>query len=113
MDHRNLTQSLMVRIAIGVFSVLSAAMILLAVFNDKGALQVRARAHQLESIESENQKIEQDIKRITDENKALSTDPAAIEKLAREELKLVKPGEVILATPDKQDKQDKPDKSDK
>ena len=88
-------------------------MLLLAILNDKGALQVRAQAKKLDVIESDNQKIEQDIKRITDENKALRNDPAAIEKLAREELKLVKPGEIILATPDKQDKQDKPDKSDK
>ena len=92
---------MMVRIAAGVIGLLSIAMLLLAIFNDKGALQVRAQSQKLTTIQADIQKVEHDNKQLGDEIKALRTDPAAIERLAREELKLVKPGEVVLATPEK------------
>jgi cell division protein FtsB len=92
---------MMVRIAVGVFGLLSVAMLLLAIFNDRGALQVRARASTLGAMQTEIQSVERDNTQLSGEIKALRTDPAAIEKLAREELKLVKPGEVVLATPEK------------
>ena len=92
---------MMVRIAAGVFGLLSIAMLLLAIFNDKGALQVRAQSQKLTVIEADIQKVEHENKQLGDEIKALKSNPAAIEKLAREELKLVKPGEVVLATPEK------------
>jgi cell division protein FtsB len=92
-------QGLIVRIALGVFGLLTVAMLLLAIFNDKGALQVRAQAKKLAAIEEEIAALEKENKNLTGEIKALRTDPATIEKLAREELKLVKPGEVVLVTP--------------
>ena len=89
----------MVRIALGVFGLLTVAMLLLAVFNDEGALQVHARAKQLTALESEIIKLDSENKQLNTDIQALRTDPAAIEKIAREELKLVKPGEIILVTP--------------
>ena len=76
-------------------------MLLLATFNDKGALQVRAQANKLLAIETEIQNLEAENKQLSDEIKALTTDPTTIEKFAREELRLVKPGEIILVTPEK------------
>lgn len=93
-------QGLIVRIAVGVFGLLTVAMLLLAVFNDKGALQVRAQSNKLSGLESEISTIDADNKKLTEEIQALRTDPNTIEKLAREELKLVKPGEVVLVTPE-------------
>ena len=93
-------QGLIVRIAVGVFGLLTVAMLLLAVFNDKGALQVHAQSKRLAAIESEISTMDSENKRLTDEIQSLRTDPDAIEKLAREELKLVKPGEVVLVTPE-------------
>jgi len=93
-------QGLLVRIALGVFGLLTVAMLLLAVFNDKGALQVHARSEKLAAIETETAAIEAENKQLTEEIKSLRTDPNAIEKLAREELKLVKPGEVVIVTPE-------------
>jgi cell division protein FtsB len=92
---------MMVRIAAGVFGLLSIAMLLLAIFNDKGALQVRAQSQKLTTIQADIQKVEHENEQLGAEIKALKSNPAAIEKLAREELKLVKPGEVVLATPEK------------
>ena len=97
-----MNQGPIVRIALGVFGLLTLAIILLALFNDKGALQVHAQAQKLDAINAENRKLESENKKTSDEIKALkSNDPATIERLAREELRLVKPGEVILVTPGK------------
>jgi cell division protein FtsB len=92
---------LIVRIALGVFGLLTIAMLLLAVFNDKGAIQVHAQSTKLTSLESEISTISAENKQLTDEIRSLRTNPSAIEKLAREELKLVKPGEVVLVTPER------------
>ncbi len=93
-------QDVSVRIAVAMFGVLTIAILLLAVFNEKGALQVHAQAQKLGAIESEIRKLDSENQQLTTEIQALRTDPAAIEKLAREELKLVKPGEVVLVIPE-------------
>ncbi len=93
-------QGVIVRIAVAVFGLLTVAMLLLAVFNEKGALQVHAQARKLSAIESEISRLDAENKKLTAEIQALRSDPTTIEKLAREELKLVKPGEVVLVTPE-------------
>ena len=93
-------QGVIVRIALAVFGLLTVAMLLLAVFNEKGALQVQAQARKLSAIESEISRLDTENKKLTAEIQALRSDPTMIEKLAREELKLVKPGEVVLVTPE-------------
>jgi len=93
-------QGVIVRIAFGVFGLLTLAMLLLAVFNDKGVLEVRSQVQKLNSIDAEIAKQEAENKQLHEEIKALRFDPSTIEKLAREELKLVKPGEIVLVTPE-------------
>jgi len=93
-------QGVIVRIALAVFGLLTVAMLLLAVFNEKGALQVHAQARKLSAIESEISRLDTENKKLTAEIQALRSDPTTIEKLARKELKLVKPGEVVLVTPE-------------
>ena len=99
-DNRSITQGVVVRIAFGVFGLLTIAMLLLAVFNDKGALQVRTRSHKLADLQNEIANIDAENKQLNADIQALRTDPTTIEKFAREELKLVKPGEIILVTPE-------------
>jgi cell division protein FtsB len=94
-------QGFIVRIALGVFGLLTVAMLLLAIFNDKGAVQVRAQSLKLTAIESEVRKVEAENQQLNREIQALREDPSTIERIAREELKLVKPGEVVLASPEK------------
>jgi cell division protein FtsB len=93
-------QGLIVRIALLVFGLLTVATLLLAVFNDKGLVEVRAQANKLSVVEGEIRKVENENKQLTAEIQALRSDPNSIEKLAREELKLVKPGEIVLVTPE-------------
>ena len=91
-------QGLIVKVAAGVLGLLTIALLLLAVFNEKGALQVHTKAQQLETMQTDITRIETENQQLADEIKALRHDPTTIERLAREELKLVKPGEIVLVT---------------
>jgi cell division protein FtsB len=93
-------QAVIVRIALGVFGLLTIAMLLLAVFNDKGYITVHTQAKKLASIEADVQKLSAENSALSSEIQALRTDPTTIEKFAREELKLVKPGEIVIVTPE-------------
>ena len=93
-------QGVIVRIALAVFGLLTVAMLLLAVFNEKGALQVHTQASKLAALEADIAKLDAENKQLTSDIQALRTDPNTIEKYAREELKLVKPGEIVLVTPE-------------
>jgi cell division protein FtsB len=94
-------KGLLVRIALGVFGLLTIAVLILAVFNDKGLLQVRNQSTKLTTIQDEITEIDAENKQLTKEIQALRTDATTIERLAREELKLVKPGEIVLVSPEK------------
>jgi cell division protein FtsB len=93
-------QPVIVRIALGVFGLLTVAMLLLAVFNDKGAIQVHAQAKKLEALQADVSKLSAENSALSSEIQKLRTDPTTIEKFAREELKLVKPGEVVIQIPE-------------
>jgi cell division protein FtsB len=93
-------QGVIVRIALAVFGLLTVAMLLLAVFNDKGALEVHAQATKLSAIEADISKLDAENAQLTIDIQALRSDSATIEKFAREELKLVKPGEIVIVTPE-------------
>jgi cell division protein FtsB len=60
----------------------------------------------LQKRQAEKEKLEQDVRRLAVEHirlasdvEQLKNDPKSIEKVAREELKLAKPGEVIYVLP--------------
>jgi cell division protein FtsB len=87
------------QIALIVFGVLAVATLLLAVFNDHGLLAVYTQSQKLVAVQAEVSTIQNENKQLSAEIQALKNDPTEIEKLAREELRLVKPGEVVLVTP--------------
>jgi cell division protein FtsB len=93
-------QGVIVRIALAVFGMLTLAVLLLAVFNDKGLLEVHSQADKLSAIEADIGKLDAENKQLTSDIQSLRSDPSTIEKFAREELKLVKPGEIVLVTPE-------------
>ena len=93
-------QGVIVRIALAVFGLLTFAVLLLAVFNDQGLLEVHARAKKLSAIEADIGKLDAENKELSSDIQSLRSDPSTIEKFAREELKLVKPGEIVLVTPE-------------
>lgn len=99
MDQRKIVNTLIGRIAIGVFSLLSVAILLLAVFDDGGMFAVHERQAQLEKMNEQIQQLKEENANLQTTIDALKNDPAAMEKIAREEIGLIKPGEVILVKP--------------
>jgi cell division protein FtsB len=77
---------------IGFFLLLS----LLAVAGERGFFEVYKFTQHLERIESRLRTLEEDNKRMRLEAAALSSDPYQVEKLAREDLGLVRPDEIIF-----------------
>ena len=99
MDNGSIGQGMMVRVGLGVFSLMTLAAIVLTLVSDRGLLEVRAKATRLLELEQQIQELESENSDLVDAIHALRTDPLEIERRAREELKLVRPGEIILMAP--------------
>jgi cell division protein FtsB len=91
-----------------VSALLSALVFGIFLVSDRGLLQVRKQRVQLAKAQEEVAQLEADTKRLATEVASLKSDPNALEKVAREELNLVKPGEVVLVLPDGWEKRVKP-----
>jgi len=100
MGQRNVMQGLVSRIAVGVFGLMTVAMILLAIFDDRGALAVRAQRQKRDQLKSEVVAAQQQNETYRKEIEDFRHDPATIEKRAREKLKLVKPDEIVIQLPE-------------
>ena len=75
--------------------VLIVAMILAAVFSDKGFMNVYDFTEELDYLKKSNTVLAEENARIQKEIDALKSDPYAVEMLARDKLNLVKPGEMV------------------
>lgn len=67
-----------------------------SLFGDRGLLQLVSQRERAESLAREIEQLKADNSRLAAEIGALRTDPYAIERLAREELGLVRPGETVF-----------------
>ena len=68
--------------------------------SDRGFLQVRRQRIQLARMQAEVSALDADNRRLEASVAALNNDPRAVEKIAREKLNLVRPGEVVLILPE-------------
>jgi cell division protein FtsB len=71
----------------------------LAVWGDRGLLAMWRKHHELDVLAREIETIEQENAVLTREMQRLRKDPQYIEKIAREELGLVRPGEIVFEFP--------------
>ena len=83
-----------------VSTLLSALVFGIFLVSDRGLLQVSKQRVQLAKAREEVAQLEADNKQLEAEVVALKNDPRALEKIAREQLNLVKPGEIVLVLPD-------------
>ena len=85
---------------VGVVSILAFAY---AIMGNNGYLELRRREAKNQELRLKANELRRENKEILNEIRALKSDPKAIEKIAREELGMVKPGEVKITTnPDRQ-----------
>ncbi len=74
---------------------LGLGLVTLAVFGDHGIITYLELRRAYGEMESRVEKIEKENKRLTREINALRNDPATMERIAREELGMIKPGEIL------------------
>lgn len=75
-----------------------------AVFGPTGQLEMNRLEEEIQSLTRQKEALESENLQVMGEVESLKTDPAAIEKIAREELGLVREGEIkIVNKPDSQD----------
>ncbi len=70
-------------------------MIVVAVFHEDGILTVFEFEKELGQLKEQNASLARENQALREEIQALKTDPLAIEKIAREKLNLVKPGDTV------------------
>lgn len=80
--------------------VFSTLLFALFFVGDRGFLQVRRQRAELRAAQEEVARIDAENRKLEAEVAALKNDPRALEKIAREKLGLVKPGEVVVVLPD-------------
>jgi cell division protein FtsL len=76
-----------------------ALLLISDVFGTHGVLAMRRSQKQAADIQKKIEQLNQENRQLEDRVKALKTDPAAVEHIAREEMGLAKPGEYIFKVP--------------
>ncbi len=72
-----------------------------AVFGEGGLRALLSLRHDRNDLQQQIDLLNQENRRLENEIKALRTDPIAIEHLAREQMRMARPGEIIFAWPQK------------
>ncbi len=82
-----------VKLALGLVLI---ALLISSLFGDRGVFHVLAQKQRAEAVEREVAELRQENARLAQEIDALRSDPRTVERLAREELGLVAPGETVF-----------------
>ena len=85
-----------------IYALLAVAAVTLFVhdlFGDHGFFAMRRNQQQVEKISMEIQQVDAENQRLATQIKSLKSDPATIERIAREEMNLARPGELIFKLP--------------
>lgn len=72
----------------------------LRILDPQGLPRYRALSAELVHIDGENERLEREVRSLTHEVEALRTDPSAVERIARDELGMVRDGELIFQFPE-------------
>ena len=76
------------------------ALLLQGIFGTHGFLAMRRTQQEIRQVREQIGKLNAENKSLAGEVNALKTDPKAIERIAREDMGLVRPGEMIYKLPD-------------
>jgi len=84
-----------------VLILLCLAFIVHEIFGQNGYLALRRQQRELETLQQKIQQLQQENEQLERQIKALRSDPKAIEHLAREQMRMARPGEIIYTLPEK------------
>jgi cell division protein FtsL len=77
------------------------------IFGAHGFLALRQEKKEIETLRQQIRQLQEENEQLDKRIKALQSDPKAIEGLAREQMRLARPGELIYTVPEKNQKKDR------
>jgi cell division protein FtsB len=80
--------------------VLAIVAVPLRILDAQGLPRYRVLKDELREVEHENDRLKRELVHLSREVESLRTDPAALERLARDELGMVREGELVFQFPD-------------
>jgi cell division protein FtsL len=78
------------------------ALVVHDIFGTHGYLAMRRTHHEIKKVSADIERLNRENVQLQEEVKELRSDPRKIEKIARDELGLARPGEVIIKIPQSQ-----------
>jgi len=94
------------RNAILVLALATLVLVMHEIFGQHGYLVLRRQKQEYNSLQQKIQTLSQENQQLDQKIKSLKTNPEAIEKQAREQLHLVRPGEFVYMLPNKKQPKD-------
>jgi cell division protein FtsB len=79
----------------------SVALVVHEIFGAHGYLALRRQKQQYQALQQQIQELKEQNQKLEKQIQGLKSDPHAIEKLARDQMHLARPGEIIYTLPDK------------
>ena len=79
---------------------LTVALLLHAMFGANGMVVYRQKRDEMQALQAEVGRLQKENSRYAEQIRSLKSDPAAIEKEAREQLHYTRPGEIVYVSPD-------------
>jgi cell division protein FtsB len=89
------------RNAIFVMALLSLVMLMHEIFGRNGYMTLRGEKKQYNTLQKQIQAVSKENQQLEQKIHALKNNPEVVEKQARDQLRLAKPGEIIYMLPDK------------
>ena len=89
------------RNAIFVMALLSLVILMHEVFGRNGYMTLRREKKEYNTLQKQIQAVSEENQQLEQKIHALKNNPEAVEKQARDQLRLAKPGEIIYMLPDK------------
>jgi cell division protein FtsB len=79
---------------------LIVGLMLHAMYGANGMVVYRQKRAEMQALQKDVERLEKENSQYVDQIRSLKSDPAAIEKEAREQLRYARPGEIVLVAPD-------------
>jgi cell division protein FtsB len=88
------------RLGTAAVTLLIVGLLLHAMFGANGMVIYRQKRTELQALQSEVERLQKENRQYVDQIRSLKSDPAAIEKEAREQLHYTRRGEIVYVSPD-------------
>ena len=96
------------RLLLAVVGLALLALVVHTLFGEEGYLALRQQKQELQRLQEEIQRLEEENRRLVEEIQTLKTDPRAMERVAREQLKMARPGEKVIILPTEKPESNQP-----